>query len=295
VARSRHATGAFRRARGIGLAGKTVLVTGATSGIGREAARQLAAQDAHVVLGVRDIVRGADLANEIERSGGRANVLALDVSSFASVRAAADRFRASYSTLDVLINNAGILATKRAQSVDGHELTWATNFLGIVALTHALLPAIEGAPEPRIVNVGSAAHNAGRIAWDDLERTKRYTGFGAYAQSKLALNLYTREFAARYPGICANVVHPGAIATDVWRGLPAIVRAILGRMLPSAASGAAPLVRLAASDDVRGVSGRYFDRLRETAPSKASQNAGDARRLWEYAAHTCALPGDPAA
>ncbi len=222
---------------------------------------------------MRDVKRGAEFANEIERSGGRANVLALDVSSFASVRAAAERFRASYPTLDVLVN--------------------------LVALTHALLPALEAAleaaPEPRVINVGSSAHNAGRIALDDLERAKRYTGFEAHAQSKLALNLYTREFAARYPAICANVVHPGAIATDVWRGLPAIVRAILGRMLPSAASGAAPLVRLATSGDVRGVSGRYFDRLRETAPSESSQNPDDARRLWAYAASACAIQDDPAA
>ncbi len=274
---------ARERRRTIELAGKTVLVTGATSGIGREAARELAALGAHVILGVRDIVRGAELANEIERASGRANVLHLDVASLASIRDAAARFRAAYPVLDVLINNAGMLATKRAESVDGYELTWATNFLGLVALTQALLPALEAAAEPRVINVSSAAHNAGRLAWDDLERRKRYAGFGAYAQSKLAVNLYTREFARRHPHIAANAVHPGAIATDIWRGLPAIVRAILGRMLPDAGRGAAPLVRLASSDDVRGVSGCYFDRLRQTAPSLASTNPDDAKRLWEYA------------
>ncbi|GAC1443726.1 MAG: SDR family oxidoreductase [Vulcanimicrobiaceae bacterium] len=273
--------------RFIGLTDKVVLVTGATSGIGRAAACQLAALGAHVILGVRDVVRGVEVADGIERDGGRANVLALDVASLASVRDAAERFRASYPTLDVLVNNAGILATKRRESADGHELTWATNFLGLVALTQALVPALARASEPRVVNVSSAAHNAGRLAWDDLERTRRYRGFAAYAQSKLALNLYTREFAVRYPHIAANAVHPGAIATDVWRGLPAIVRGVLGRALPDASRGAVPLVRLAASDDVRGRSGRYFDRLRETAPSKASRNDDDARRLFAYALQTC--------
>lgn len=290
---ARHALAQRRRA--IELAGKTVLVTGATRGIGLETARELCALGAHVVLGVRDIVRGAEIANELEETGGRANVLAIDLASLASVRQAAARFHASYATLDVLVNNAGILATKRSTSPEGHELTWATNFLGLFALTDALLPALSAASEPRVVNVSSAAHNAGKIAWDDLERTRRYAGFGAYAQSKLALNLYTREFAARHPHIAMNAVHPGAIATDVWRGLPGFVRAILGRVLPSPSNGALPVIRLASSDDVRGVSGRYFDRLRETAPSNAAQNADDARRLYDYAAAMCAISDEAAA
>lgn len=283
------------RRRAIELAGKTVLVTGATRGIGLETARELSALGAHVVLGVRDIVRGAEIANAFERAVGRANVLAIDLASLASIEEAASRFRASYAALDVLVNNAGIIATKRKLSPDGHELTWATNFLGLFALTDALLPVLCAASEPRVVNVSSAAHAAGKIAWDDLERERRYAGFGAYAQSKLALNLYTREFAVRHPHIAMNAVHPGAIATDIWRGLPGFVRAILGRMLPSPIDGALPVIRLASSDDVRGVSGRYFDRLRETAPSKAAQNTGDARRLYDYAEHTCSTSGEAAA
>ncbi len=283
------------RSRAIELAGKTVLVTGATRGIGLETARELSALGAHVVLGVRDIVRGAEIANEFERAGGRANVLAIDLSSLGSVEEAASRFLASYPALDVLVNNAGTLATKRTLTAEGYELTWATNFLGLFALTNALLPALCAASEPRVVNVSSAAHNAGKMVWDDLERANRYTGFGAYAQSKLALNLYTREFAVRHPDIAMNAVHPGAIATDIWRGLPGFVRTILGRMLPSPSNGALPVIRLASSDDVRGVSGRYFDRLRETAPSKAAQHTDDARRLWEYAAKICAVAGEAAA
>ncbi len=283
------------RRRAIELAGKTVLITGATRGIGLETARELSALGAHVVLGVRDIVRGAEIANELERSGGRANVLAIDLASLASVREAAARFRASYPTLDVLVNNAGIITIKRGTSPDGHELMWATNFLGLFALTQALLPLLSAASEPRVVNVSSSAHSSGKLTWDDLERTKRFAIFGAYAQSKLALNLYTREFAARHPHIATNAVHPGAIATDIWRGFPGVVRTILGRMLPSPSTGALPLIRLASSDDVRGVSGRYFDRLRETAPSKASQNTDDARRLWEYAEQTCAISDEAAA
>ena len=251
----------------------------------------LAAGGAHVILGTRDAASGAAVAEEIVGNGGRANVLVIDVSSLRSVREAAARYRAAYPALDVLVNNAGVATATRETSVDGHELTWATNFLGPVALTDALVPALEAAHAPRVVNVSSSAHKIARIPWDDLESERgRFQGFRVYAQSKLALNLYTREFARRHPRIAANAVHPGAIATGIWRSAPAYLRAILSVVLPPPARGAGPLVRLATSSDVAAVSGRYFDKLRETEPARASRDDVAARRLWDYAEAIYAAP-----
>lgn len=262
--------------------GKIVLVTGATSGIGLASVRAIAALGAHVVVGGRDAARVAGVVAETRSAGGAASPLAFDIASFAAVRAAAKTFGQQHGRLDVLVNNAGVVLRKRQTSVDGHELTWATNVLGLALLTRSLLPLLRAAPEPRVVNVSSEAHKYGRIAWDDVELERaRYTGIRAYAQSKLAVNLYTRELARREPHVAANAVHPGAIATDIWRSLPFLLRALLARTLPPAERGAVPVVRLATGDDVRGRSGRYFDKLVETEPSPRSRDDAAAARLWD--------------
>ena len=263
------------------MTGKTVLITGATSGIGLEAARAIAGLGAHVVVGARDPTRGSAVVDTLRAHGGSAELLVVDVASLASIGRAAERFATAHERLDVLVNNAGILAFKRSVSPDGHELTWATNFLGLVALTRALQPRLEATPGARVVNVSSAAHTSGKMTWDDLELERtRYTGWRAYAQSKLAVNLWTREFAKRYPAIATNAVHPGAIATKIWNVLPSIATALLARVLPPASKGAIPLVRLATSDDVDGVTGHYFDKLADTKPASAALDETDAARLW---------------
>ncbi len=265
------------------MTGATVLITGATSGIGLESARALATLGAHVVIGARDPVRGASVVDELRARGERAELLEIDVASLASIERAAARFAADHPRLDVLVNNAGIIAGKRSLSPDGHELTWATNFLGLVALTRALLPLLQATPGSRIVNVSSSAHRSGRIAWDDLELENRYSGWRAYAQSKLAVNLWTREFATRHPNVPAYAVHPGAIATNIWRVLPSFAQALVARVLPPASKGAIPIVRLATSDDIASSSGHYFDGLRDVAPAPAALRDDDAKRLWDYA------------
>jgi retinol dehydrogenase-12 len=266
------------------MAGKTVLVTGASGGIGLATARSLAGMGAEIVLGVRDAERGRAVAEEIALAGGRAEVLLLDLASFASVRRAVETFRASHASLDVLVNNAGVVVRKRAVSVDGHELTWQTNFLGAFLLTQLLLPLLARASRPRVVNVSSDAHRVGRLDWDDLEmERRRYRAFGAYANSKLAQILFARELARREPSIAANAVHPGAIATGIWRSAPAPFRGLLRVLLPSPEKGARPVVRLASDPSLEGVSGRYFDKLREASPAAPAQSAADAARLWEVA------------
>jgi NAD(P)-dependent dehydrogenase (short-subunit alcohol dehydrogenase family) len=264
------------------LDGKVVLITGATSGIGLEAARSIAALGAHVVVGARNATRGLAVVDEIRANGGSAELLEIDLASLESVARAAAEFKRKHPRLDVLVNNAGIIAGKRKLSPDGHELTWATNFLGLAALTRALVPALEAADAPRVVNVSSAAHTSGRMAWNDLELERGYQGLRAYAQSKLAVNLWTRAFAKRYPKIDANAMHPGAIATNIWSTLPAFAQALIARVLPPASKGAIPVVRLATSDDVAGVSGHYFNKLQDAPHAPAARNDDDAERLWTY-------------
>jgi len=261
-----------------------VLVTGATSGIGMCGAQQLAALGAHVVVAARNGAKADAVVADIVAAGGRASALTIDLASFASIRRAADVLGGEHARLDVLVNNAGIAPGKRESSVDGYELTWTTNFLGLVLLTRSLLPLLARASEPRVVNVSSDAHRYGSIDWDDLNfERRRFRGIAAYAQSKLAVNLHTRELARREPGIAVNAVHPGAIATNIWRAAPPVIRAILDRVLPAPGRGAVPVVRLATSEDVRGTSGRYFNKLAETEPSPRSRNDADAARLWDVA------------
>ena len=264
------------------LAGKVILVTGATGGIGLETARALARRDARMIVGARDAERGRTI---VDLLGAGAELLVVDVSSAASVRAAATRLAAAHPVLDVLINNAGTVAAKRTSTLDGRELTWATNVLGPHLLTQALLPSLLAADEPRVVNVGSEAHRSAQLDWGDLEfERRRYTGWKAYAQSKLALVLLTRELARRESRLAVNCVHPGAIATGIWSALPAPVPFLLARFLPAATVGAAPVVRLAGARDASHTSGLYFDRFKAVDPSSAATNDADAARLWEVVA-----------
>ena len=278
---------------------RTVLVTGTTSGIGREAARQLARRGARVVMGVRDVERGEEVARGIRDEGGIAEVLPLDLASFASVREAAARFAETHPSLDVLVNNAGVALRRRDVTVDGHERTWQTNFLGGCLLTRLLLPALRRGKRPRVVHVSSEAHRTGRIDWDDPELSRGYGGFQAYANTKLAQILFTRELARREPGIAVNALHPGALATRIWRDVPLVPLRVLilsvlwlgGTGMPSAARGAKPVTRLAFDPALDGATGRYFKRFRETAPSAAAQDDDAAARLWELAQRETGLAG----
>jgi NAD(P)-dependent dehydrogenase (short-subunit alcohol dehydrogenase family) len=266
-----------------GMAGKTVFVTGATSGIGLETALGLARLGARVIVGARDEARGKAVVEAITGAGGRAEVQLLDMASFASVRRAAEQLLRAYPSLDVLVNNAGTVFKEHQLTADGFERTWQTNFLSHVLLTRLLLPALRRAPKPRVVNVSSIAHTSAKINWENLGYEGEFRGIKAYGQSKLAQILFTGELARREPGISVTALHPGAIATKIWRPAPLFLRAILAVILPSAAKGARPVIRLASAPEVEGVSGKYFDRMQERLPASAGRSVEDAARLWELA------------
>lgn len=272
-------------------AGRTILVTGATSGIGLEVARILAGHGARVIVGARHRERGEGLVRELRQAGGRAELFHADLSRLASVREAAARLLDAQPRLDAIVNNAAVAPRRRAVTDEGHEVTWATNVLAPHLLGRLLAPALRAAARPRIVNVGSAAHRSGRIAWDDPDLARGYGGWRAYAQSKLALVLLTREQARREPAVAVNVVHPGAIATAIWRDVPWPGRALLDRLLPPPEKGAGPVVRLALDPALDGVTGRYFDRWREAQPSAAGRDHAAAARLWELVDRATAAPG----
>jgi NAD(P)-dependent dehydrogenase (short-subunit alcohol dehydrogenase family) len=277
----------------VAMNGRTVLVTGATGGIGFETARALARRGAHLVMGARDASRGQAAVDRIRAAGGGAELLVLDLASFASVRDAARRLAAERSSLDVLVNNAGCVLRERRVTVDGHEVTWQTNFLGGFLLTRLLLPLLKNAAAPRVVNVSSEAHRTGRIEFTNLELERGYGAFRAYANSKLAQIHFTRELARREPGVAVNAVHPGTISTGIWRPAPAWFRFLVKLLLARAEKGARPVVRLAADAELDGVTGRYFDRFRETTPSAAARNDGNAKQLWEVAERATETPLSP--
>ncbi len=262
------------------LAGRRVLVTGAAGGIGLEAVRELAALGALVVVAARDLARANGIASTL---GAGATGIALDVADAASIRAALASLQARFDRLDVLVNNAGVLLAKRELAGDGLERTWATNVAGPFSLTNGLLPLLEASADPRVVMVGSVAQRYCRgIGWDDTQFAhRRYSGGAAYAQSKLALLYLTRAYARRAPQVASSCVHPGAIATGIFRRMPWPVDPVLRRFLPPAAAGAKPVVRLAADPACGSVRGAYFDRERfEDPPRRVPLGDALEERLW---------------
>ena len=267
--------------------GKVCLVTGANSGIGRVAALGLAERGAAVVLVCRSEERGAPVLDEIERQGqgGTATLLTADLSSQRQVRAAAAAFRDCFDRLDVLINNAGVARRgTRLVSEDGLEATFAVNHLAPFLLTSLLLDRLKASAPARVITVSSAAHRNYALDFDDLQGERRYSGFGAYARSKLANVLFTRELSRRLEGtgVTANCLHPGVVATGIFRNQPRWVRAVFTSPLSlTPEKGADTLLWLATAPDVAEVSGGYFVRRKPRRPSRAARDPAAARRLWE--------------
>ena len=283
--------------------GRLALVTGATSGIGEVAARELARAGAHVVLAVRAPERGERTAERIRSAAPDATVevLALDLADLDSVHEAAVAYRARHDRLDLLVNNAGVMALPHLRTTDGFEMQLGTNHLGHFALTGRLLERLLAARDPRVVTVSSGAHRMGRINFDDLQGERRYRKWAAYGQSKLANLMFARELQRRAEAAGAPLrsvaAHPGYAATNLQQAGPRMagnriaerLSGLANRVLAqSAEMGALPTLYAATLPDFPG--GAYAGpggpvemrgHPRPVDSSSASKDPESARRLWE--------------
>jgi NAD(P)-dependent dehydrogenase (short-subunit alcohol dehydrogenase family) len=274
--------------RNVDMKGKICLVTGATSGIGRITARELARMGATVVVVARDPRRGDETVGAIRAETGNPAIelMIADLSSLASIRQLGREFKVRHDKLHVLVNNAGAVNATRRTTVDGMELTFATNHLGYFLLTHLVLDRLKASAPSRVVSVSSTAHKGKAMTWDDLQHEQRYAPVQVYGESKLANILFTYELARRLDGtgVTANCLHPGVIASGFAQNDPGWIRfgfKLLRPFILTPEQGARTSIYLASSPEVEKVSGKYFVRSTAVRSSRASYSVADARRLWE--------------
>jgi NAD(P)-dependent dehydrogenase (short-subunit alcohol dehydrogenase family) len=266
---------------------RTVVVTGASDGIGLEASSQLAAQGEHLVLVGRNPLKLESAVARVqgESPGTRVDSFVCDFASLAAVRALAEQLLASYPRIDVLVNNAGTVFDKRTVTADGLEATFQVNHLAGFLLTELLLDRLVASTPARIVTTSSAGHYAGTMDFDDLGFERGYQILRAYNRSKLANVLSTRELATRLDGtgVTANCLHPGAVSTNIWSGAPWFAQPVLAVakriFMVSPSTGGARIAFLVASPEVEGATGGYYeqDKLKEPAPLAKDAEVG--RRL----------------
>ncbi len=274
------------------MVGQVVVVTGGNSGIGKEAAVAMAAMGATVVITARDQAKGDQALDELRYRSGRdtVEVMALDLSDFASVRAFAAQVVDRHDRLDVLVNNAGGILSQRLETVQGFEMTFGVNHLGHFLLTDLLLDRLKDSGPSRVVTVSSIAHRYALrgLSYADLQSTHHYWSMDAYAQSKLANVLFTRELARRLDGsgVTANCLHPGVVRTgfgssDDTTGLERLAMLAGSPFFVNATRGARTTVFLASSPAVAGRTGGYYVRCREHRPSSVARDPEAARHLWQ--------------
>ncbi|MEZ4391637.1 MAG: SDR family oxidoreductase [Polyangiales bacterium] len=264
--------------------GRTFLITGSSAGIGKVTAQTLAARGGRVLLANRSEAKTRPVLDAIRGAGGDADYLHLDLSSLASVRRCAEDFLARGEALHVLINNAGV-AGVRGLSVDGFQLTFATNHLGPFLLTRLLLPKLRERPGARVVNVASRAHaRVLRLDFERVRQRERPTGFLEYSESKLCNVLFTAELARGEAGphVHSYALHPGVIASEVWREVPWPVRPLMMWRMKTPEQGAVASLRCAASPEVADDDGLYYDEDGLARPSsRLARDPKLARELWD--------------
>lgn len=271
---------------------KQVLITGATRGIGKVTALELAKLDADLVLVARDPQRADETVAEIAAAApeSKVEVILADLSSLAEIRRVAAEFKQSHPRLDVLINNAGGTFATRRTTPDGFEHTFAVNHLAYFTLTNLLLDVLKASAPARVVSTASGAHAWGELDFDDLQTEKRaYVGMRVYCNTKLMNMLFTRELARRLEGtgVTANCVHPGAVRTGFGRNDPGWFKlgvTVYSPFMISAEKGARVLIWAASAPELEGVSGKYFYKNAEARSSRRSRDDEDAKKLWEVSA-----------
>jgi retinol dehydrogenase-14 len=267
------------------LRGKTCLVTGASSGIGKATARELARLGAKVIMVCRDRDRGerALLELQLALGAGKLYLLVADLSSQREIRRLAGEVRKNFDALHVLVNNAGTFCTTRQLTEDGIEKTLAVNHLAPFLLTQLLLDRLRAGAPARVINVGSAAYRQGRIRLDDLNLERKYSSFAAYARSKLALLLQSLELADRLDGsgVTVNCLHPGLAATEIFRDHAPFWRFVLRPFSANPGRAARTSVFLASDPGVESVTGRFFIGRRPAVLTRHAQDAALRKELWE--------------
>jgi len=266
---------------------KICIVTGANSGIGKATALELAKMNATIVMLCRNKERGESAQNEIIEITGNNNVdlILCDLSSQKEIRNFVNEFKNKYDRLHVLINNAGVMLSKKDYSVEGFEMNFAVNHLAPFLLTNLLLDVLKKSAPSRIVNVGSAAHRMGKIDFDDLQReNKKRRPMGLYGSSKLAMTLVSYELSRKLEGsnVTVNVVHPGLINTNLGRDRSSTSKGFAKKFFKSPEIGAETSIFLASSPEVEGITGKYFTKKKTKPSSKDSYNEEYAKRLWDF-------------
>ncbi|HPD65701.1 MAG TPA: SDR family oxidoreductase [Bacteroidia bacterium] len=264
---------------------KTCLITGATSGIGKAAATELARRGFHVIITYRNKEKALKVMDEIKQKSGNQSVegFFVDFESLASVRDFAIEFKSKYDHLDVLINNAGIWETKRSETKDGIEKMFGVNHLAPFLLTNLLLDVLKKSAPARIVITASEAHRFSGIDFSDLESKNNFGTMKAYGQSKLANILFTKELSERLKdsGITVNCLHPGVVNTNLFEKFSPGMKKISSLFLISPEKGAETTVFLAASSEVEHISGEYFSKKKIKKSSKISYDKATAKKLWD--------------
>jgi NAD(P)-dependent dehydrogenase (short-subunit alcohol dehydrogenase family) len=274
--------------------GKTVVITGATSGIGEVAAIRLAERGARIVFTARDQARADDTMAKLKRANPRADhaLHMADLSTLAEMKRVGSEL-AREPRIDVLVNNAGALFNKRQETEDALEMTFALNHMAYFVITNLLLGKLK--PGARIVTVASNAHRGARLDFDDLQSRRNYVGFPVYSRSKLCNILFNRELARRIAGsgVTANALHPGFVATRFGDNSGGLMRTVLKVAKPIGAispeEGAQTIVYLASSPAVENVSGVYFYECKSATPTAEARNDEDAKRLWDISAQIAGL------
>ena len=268
--------------------GKTIVATGATSGIGEAAVLELAGLGARIVIVARDEARAQATMRKLEaKAPGLGHRMHLaDLSSMAETRKVGAAIAASEPRIDVLINNAGALFSERRVTPEGLELTFALNHMAYFVLTEALRDNLVASTPARIVSTSSTAHQGASLDFDDLQSAKGYGGLKVYGRSKLANILFTRELARRLAGtgVTANCLHPGVVATRFGQssgGFAGLVIPFLRPFFLSPEKGADTIVYLASSPEVAKTTGEYFVKRKIAEPSQAARDDAAAKRLWE--------------
>ncbi len=272
--------------------GKRILMTGGNSGIGLVASVELARLGAEIVLACRDSDKTAQaLAAINEVAQVEAVNLPVDLASIASVRALAGSYLERYDRLDVLINNAGTFPGKQRLTDDGYEMQIGVNHLAPFLLTNLLLDVVKASAPARIITVTSTLHKKGAIEFDAFKGFEKYNAQVAYNQSKLANVLFGVELAKRLEGtgVTSNVLHPGAVATEIVRDLPWLVRKIIGLLFMAPEKGAKTTIMLASDAGLAGVTGKYYDQCELAETSPLADDAGLREKLWDVSAAAVGL------